>query len=99
MNTPVSYLDTINLINNSTFVVTDSGGLQREAFFAKKYCYFFYFGGCWPEIEASGWQTRYNLFDKKFDFSRISSEPIHQNPFGNGKASENIVKLLKNFGK
>lgn len=96
---PVSYLDTINLINNSTFVVTDSGGLQREAFFAKKYCYFFYFDSCWPEIEASGWQTRYNLFDKKFDFSRISCEPLHQNPFGNGKASESIVKLLKNFGK
>ena len=91
---PISYLDTINLINNCTFVVTDSGGLQREAFFAKKYCYFFYFDSCWPELEESGWQTRYNLSENKFDFSKKMKETYNTSSFGTGNASEKIVRLL-----
>lgn len=94
---PVSYLDTINLINNSAFVVTDSGGLQREAFFAKKYCYFFYFDDCWPELEEIGWQTRYNLSENLFDFSKTTGDYYRSNPFGDGNASGHIVKLLERF--
>ncbi len=93
---PIPYLDTINLINNCAFVVTDSGGLQREAFFVKKYCYFFYFDGCWPELEEIGWQTRYNLSENLFDFSKITGNDYFNNPFGDGNESENIVWLLKN---
>lgn len=33
---PVGYLESVCLVNNAAKVVTDSGGLQREAFFAKK---------------------------------------------------------------
>lgn len=96
---PISYLDTIDLINNSAFIVTDSGGLQREAFFARKYCYFFYFDGCWPELEEIGWQTRYNLLENKLDFSKITGSVYPNNPFGNGNASENIVRILRDFKK
>jgi UDP-GlcNAc3NAcA epimerase len=35
---PVGYFDMINLIQNSNLVVTDSGGLQKEAFFFRKFC-------------------------------------------------------------
>ncbi len=35
---PVGYLDMILLLNNCSKVLTDSGGLQKEAFFAKKSC-------------------------------------------------------------
>ena len=33
---PVSYLEMLWLIDNSKIVLTDSGGLQKEAFFFKK---------------------------------------------------------------
>lgn len=92
---PISYLDTLKLINNCNFVITDSGGLQREAFFAKKYCYFFYFDKCWPELEEMGWQTRYNLIDQGFDFSKKPKNNIQKNPFGFGNAAKNIINLLK----
>jgi len=92
---PISYLDTLKLVNNCNFVITDSGGLQREAFFAQKYCYFFYFDGCWPELEEIGWQTRYNLSESSFDFSKRSNKMFSENPFGNGKAAEIIVNLLR----
>ena len=35
---PVSYLEINWLINNSYLVITDSGGLQKEAFFYEKKC-------------------------------------------------------------
>ncbi|MDY0781166.1 non-hydrolyzing UDP-N-acetylglucosamine 2-epimerase [Tenacibaculum sp. IB213877] len=35
---PVGYFDMINLLKNCKMVLTDSGGLQKEAFFNKKHC-------------------------------------------------------------
>lgn len=35
---PVGYFDMLELIKNSILVITDSGGLQKEAFFNKKHC-------------------------------------------------------------
>lgn len=35
---PVGYFEMIWLLQNSKLVMTDSGGLQKEAFFFKKYC-------------------------------------------------------------
>ena len=81
---PLAYLDTLVLVNNCRFVITDSGGLQREAFFANKYSYFFYFEDCWPQIAACGWQTRYRLSDKAFDFTKRHGPTIDRNPFGDG---------------
>ena len=91
---PLSYLDTLVLVGNCRFVVTDSGGLQREAFFANKYSYFFYFDDCWPQIAECGWQTRCNLSDATFDFSKTWSSVISENPFGDGRAARRIVSLL-----
>ena len=91
---PLSYLDTLVLVGNCRFVVTDSGGLQREALFANKYSYFFYFDDCWPQIAECGWQTRCNLSDTTFDFSKTWSSVISENPFGDGHAARRIVSLL-----
>lgn len=46
---PVGYQTSISLVNHAKKIVTDSGGLQREAFFAQKPCVtvFDYVG--WPE--------------------------------------------------
>ena len=35
---PIGYIDTINLIYNSKFILTDSGGMQEEAAALKKPC-------------------------------------------------------------
>ena len=51
---PVGYLESIYLVDNAKKVVTDSGGLQREAFFAKKKCITILDFVCWPEIMVDG---------------------------------------------
>jgi UDP-GlcNAc3NAcA epimerase len=35
---PVGYFDMLELLKNCALVITDSGGIQKEAFFNKKYC-------------------------------------------------------------
>jgi UDP-GlcNAc3NAcA epimerase len=35
---PVGYLEMVFLLENCTYVITDSGGLQKEAYFFNKYC-------------------------------------------------------------
>lgn len=46
---PVGYLCSISLVNRAQKIVTDSGGLQREAFFAGKPCVTVFDYVAWPE--------------------------------------------------
>lgn len=46
---PIGYLKSISLVNNAKKIVTDSGGLQREAFFAGKKCVTVLDFVLWPE--------------------------------------------------
>ena len=49
LSEPVGYLESVCLIKNAKKIVTDSGGVQREAFFARKKCVTILDFVCWPE--------------------------------------------------
>ena len=49
LTNPVGYLTSISLVNDAKKIVTDSGGLQREAFFAQKQCVTVFDHIVWPE--------------------------------------------------
>ena len=51
---PVGYLDMITLLKNCTTVITDSGGLQKEAFFYKKPCITVRNQTEWTELVVAG---------------------------------------------
>ena len=38
-SSPISYLESIAAIKSSKFIVTDSGGIQKESYFMKKKCF------------------------------------------------------------
>lgn len=93
---PVGYLTSISLVNDSKKVVTDSGGLQREAFFAKKQCVTILDFVVWPEtmVDCRNQLAKPEIQDilEKLSKKQVIDESYQ--PFGNGHAGEKIVKLL-----
>ncbi len=51
---PVSYLDMINLTKKASLIITDSGGLQKEAYFFNKYCLTLRDETEWVELVENG---------------------------------------------
>ncbi|MGN0380150.1 MAG: non-hydrolyzing UDP-N-acetylglucosamine 2-epimerase [Butyrivibrio sp.] len=97
---PVGYLESLYLVNHAKKIVTDSGGLQREAFFAKKKCVTILDFVCWPETMVG---NRNNL-SKPIATQILEKLNIEQDidenykPFGDGQSAEKIVKLMETNG-
>lgn len=96
---PVGYRCSISLVNWAKKIVTDSGGLQREAFFARKPCVTVFDYIAWPETMV-GQCNQLAKPDKRDILKKlgtsISFDPAYQ-PFGDGHSSSRIVKHIKEF--
>ncbi len=62
---PVGYFDMLELLKNCQMVVTDSGGLQKEAFFNKKHCIIAREETEWVELVKNGFATIVGSDNKK----------------------------------
>ncbi|MDO4729278.1 MAG: UDP-N-acetylglucosamine 2-epimerase (non-hydrolyzing) [Bacteroidota bacterium] len=98
---PVGYFEMIWLIDNCTLVATDSGGLQKEAYFLKKPCITLRDETEWVELVECGVNILTGSNKNKILSAFRSCEEIDMTKFnlslyGNGKASEIIVKSLLN---
>ena len=93
---PVSYLEMITLLKNCKKVLTDSGGLQKEAYFLKKPCITLRDETEWIETLEGNWNfvvgTKKEDILKKINIKNFGKQ---SNAFGNGKAGEKIVAELK----
>ena len=94
---PVGYLESTCLVKNSKKIITDSGGLQREAFFAEKKCVTILNFVCWPETMVA---NRNELCKPKAD--EIVEKLTHKQvvdksylPFGDGHSAEKIVEAIE----
>ena len=96
---PVGYLQMLQLIKNSSLVLTDSGGLQKEAFFFRKYCITLRDETEWSELVENG----YN-FIAGADTGVITSlagQYLNKkvvdppNLYGNGRAADFIVECIR----
>jgi len=100
---PVGYLDMISLLKNCKFVMTDSGGMQKEAYFFKKQCITMREQTEWTELIENGWNTIVGADRNKIlnSASDILSDNLNKKPwediYGEGNASEVIVSSLKKF--
>lgn len=94
---PVGYLTSIALIKRSKKIVTDSGGLQREAFFAQKQCITVFDYVIWPETMCDNRNqlAKPNTEDILQKISKIQSVDRTYMPFGDGFASLKILKVLE----
>jgi len=96
---PVSYLDSLSLLRDCKFVITDSGGLVREAFFAKKVSLSILEDAVWPEISnlKASVNTRPNTEEIEAKFLELSNlEPDFKKLiFGNGDAAKKILTDIR----
>ena len=95
------YEKMMNYILESKLVITDSGGLVREAYFAKKKSLFILEHPVWPEIIEQGYCLNAPPNKSKIlNAYKNLLKPIRKfkkNIFGNGKASSLIVSQINKY--
>lgn len=95
----VGYLEMIILEMNADKIVTDSGGVQKEAFFMNKPCITMRDETEWVETVNSGWNVlggadKNKIIDCILNFTPKTEQ---KSIFGNGDASEKILKVINNM--
>ncbi len=96
---PVGYLDMVMLEKNASLIVTDSGGVQKEAFFHGIPCVTVRDETEWVELVETGWNRLAPPRSARDVASVINrSKPLSQETdsfYGDGHAGEHIVDRLK----
>jgi UDP-GlcNAc3NAcA epimerase len=95
---PVGYFDMIMLLKSCEMVITDSGGVQKEAFFFGKHCITLREQTEWVELVENGFNTLVgsdkNLIFKAFQDTLTKKSDFSMNLYGNGKASSQIAEII-----
>lgn len=96
---PVGYSDSVHLTKNAKKIVTDSGGLQCEAFYAGVQCVFVLDYMVWPEtmVDNRNQLAKAEHNDILEKLSRQQTINPEYQPFGDGHAAEKICEILKTY--
>jgi UDP-N-acetylglucosamine 2-epimerase (non-hydrolysing) len=95
---PMGYLDFLKLMIHAKKIITDSGGIQKEAYILKLPCITLRENTEWVETVSDGWNVLVGANKGKIVKMINDFEPLfetHKNMFGNGDASRNVVKFIE----
>lgn len=96
---PVGYLEMLILTKNAKKVLTDSGGLQKEAYFLDTPCVTLRDQTEWVETLEGGWNVLSSIDEQEIVSKVLESfkQEMSQkkDAFGNGQAAYKIVELLE----
>lgn len=102
LSDPLAYPQLVNAVSKSAGVVTDSGGLQKEAFLLRVPCTTIRPETEWVETVELGWNVLVNdnLAELALAVERPTPAPTDATPYGDGHAATRTVDaLLRTFEK
>ena len=101
---PVGYLDMVMLEKNAKLITTDSGGVQKEAFFYRVPCVTLREETEWVELVQFGWNqlvslssvqtVTNNILDVLAELTNRTERETPIELYGGGMAAEKIIQLL-----
>ena len=97
---PVGYLDMLMLEKHASVIITDSGGVQKEAYFQKVPCITLREETEWTELVANGWNFLAAAHDLQNVMKKAKATTFKkdQEIYGNGDAAVKIVDKLLDYG-
>lgn len=96
---PVSFIDMVRLEQSAAVIITDSGGVQKEAYFAGVPCITLRDETEWTETVDSRWNTLVGTDSDKLICAVESAVTLHpsrsnEKLYGDGNAARKIIELL-----
>ncbi|MCK4393905.1 UDP-N-acetyl glucosamine 2-epimerase [Candidatus Bipolaricaulota bacterium] len=100
---PIPYLDMLVLIKHAQLVLTDSGGVQKEAFILRTPCVTLREDTEWVETVDTGWNVlagadTEHIVNEAQTLLQKGLPELTANPYGDGHTAERIVKILLGLG-
>ncbi len=93
---PVGYLDMVCLEKNANIILTDSGGVQKEAYFSKVPCITLREETEWIETLEKGWNTLVGSDKNEINsaLDNLTCPTVYDNLYGDGNCAEKITAVL-----
>ncbi|GAB6183591.1 UDP-N-acetylglucosamine 2-epimerase (non-hydrolyzing) [Thermodesulfovibrio hydrogeniphilus] len=94
---PVSYLDMLMLEKNARVILTDSGGVQKEAFFFRVPCVTLREETEWVETVETGWNALVGTDPDRILDTTLKAKPgtDSASSYGDGRAGERVFSILE----
>lgn len=92
---PLPYSSMLKVVSSSDGLLTDSGGLQKEAFVLGVKCTTIRSETEWPETLSGDWNVLAGSLERLSEIVLRETTPVHDNPFGHGDAGSRIAEVIE----